>query len=68
MAYKNSLVGMIIGVTIGVTGLILYIPVLTNFFKFKHLTIHQVLLAIGVGAVSVLWFELIKLWKRNFAK
>ena len=68
LAYKNRLVGIIIGITIGVTGLILYIPVLTNFFKFKHLTVNQVLLAIGVGAVSVLWFELVKLWKRNFAK
>ena len=67
LAYKNSLVGIIIGITIAITGLILYIPVLTNFFKFEHLNMNQLLIAIGVGSVSVLWFELVKLWKRNFA-
>jgi P-type Ca2+ transporter type 2C len=65
LLYKNNLVGIIIGFTIGITGLILYTPVLTKFFAFEHLEIKSLLLAIGVGFVSVIWYELIKIWKRN---
>jgi P-type Ca2+ transporter type 2C len=65
LQYKNSLVTIIIGITIAITGLILYIAPLTKFFAFEHLKINQLILAIGVGFVSVIWYELIKLWKRN---
>ena len=63
--YKNNLVPIIIGITIAITGLILYVPVLTKFFYFEHLEINQLLLAIAVGFVSVIWYELVKLFKRN---
>jgi P-type Ca2+ transporter type 2C len=63
--YKNSLVGIIIGITIVITGMLLYIKPLTNFFAFEHLNNNQLFMAIGVGSVSVLWYELVKLWKRN---
>ncbi len=68
LLYKNNLVGIIIGITIFITGLLLYIKPLTNFFAFEHLNSNQLLIAIAVGSISVLWFELVKLWKRNFAK
>jgi P-type Ca2+ transporter type 2C len=66
LSYKNNLVSIIIGITILITGLILYIKPLTNFFAFEQLNINQLLIAIGVGSISVLWYELVKLWKRNF--
>ena len=65
LAYKNSLVPIIIGSTIGITALLLFVKPLTNFFSFEHLTTAQLVLAAGVGFVSVIWFEFVKLWKRN---
>ncbi len=63
--YKNNLIPIIIGITISITGLILYVPFLTNFFYFEHLEINQLLLAIAIGFLSVIWYELVKLFKRN---
>ncbi|TWI00615.1 Ca2+-transporting ATPase [Flavobacterium tiangeerense] len=62
--YKNNLVFIIIGITIAITGLLLYLKPLTIFFQFEHLTVNQVFIATGVGAASVLWYELVKVWKR----
>ncbi len=68
LVYKNSLVGIIIGITIFITGIILLVKPLTKFFDFEHLNINQLIIAIGAGSISVLWYELVKLWKRNFIK
>jgi P-type Ca2+ transporter type 2C len=65
LQYKNNLVAIIIGVTIIITGMILYVAPLTKFFAFEHLEMNQLLIAIGVGGVSVIWYELVKIWKRN---
>ena len=65
LLYKNNLVPIIIGITIVITGLILYIKPLTRFFEFEHLNSVQLLVAISIGIVSVTWYELVKLWKRN---
>ena len=64
LSYKNNLVSIIIGITILITGLLLYFKPLTNFFEFEHLNVLQLSIAIGIGSVSVLWYELVKLWKR----
>lgn len=65
LRYKNNLVFLITGTTIVITGLLLYVPSLMRFFKFDYLTIEQLLIAVGVGSISVLWYELVKIWKRN---
>ena len=65
MRYKNNLVFLVIGLTIVITGLLLYINPLTNFFGFEHLTFTQIILNVGVGIVSVIWFELVKWRKRT---
>lgn len=65
LAYKNNLVSIIIGITIAITGLLLYVQPLTNFFGFEHLSISQLFLSIGTGFLAVIWYELVKLWKRN---
>ncbi len=66
--YKNNLVPIIISITITITGLLLYVKPLTNFFQFEQLEISQLLMAIGVGFLSVIWYELVKLWKRATIK
>lgn len=64
LRYKNNLIPAIIGVTIGITGLLLYVRPLTKFFKFEALTLTQLGFCIGVGFVSVIWIELVKLGNR----
>jgi Ca2+-transporting ATPase len=41
---------------------------LTKFFGFEHLNITQVSIAIGVGFLSVIWYELVKIVKRKTTK
>ncbi len=64
MKYKNPLVPLIIGITIVLVLSLLYIPALTNFFEFEHLSITQLGISILAGASSVLWYELVKWGKR----
>ncbi len=64
LKYKNKLVPLIIGITLLLSLVLLYIPVITGFFKFTRLNPHQIMTALVVGAVSVLWFELVKWGKR----
>jgi len=63
--YKNNLVLMIIGITIGITSLILFIPVFSNFFLFEKVDTTQIGLSVLVGFVSVMWIEMYKLIKRK---
>ena len=66
LVYKNSLVGIIIFITISITGVLLYVKPISLFFSFEHLFYNQLAIAIGVGSISVLWYELVKVWKRNY--
>lgn len=65
LGYKNNLVVMIITLTIMMTGLLLFIPVFSNFFQFETVSASQVGLSILVGFVSVLWIEIYKWFKRR---
>jgi Ca2+-transporting ATPase len=65
LGYKNNLVFIITGITIAITGLLLYLKPLTDFFLFEHLNIKQILIAVGVGFLSVIWYELVKIAKRE---
>jgi Ca2+-transporting ATPase len=62
--YKNNLVPMIIGITIGITLLLLWVPMFSKFFQFEMITTTQLLISVGVGMVSVLWIEIYK-WMRR---
>jgi Ca2+-transporting ATPase len=68
LKYKNNLVLLIIGITISLTGTILFVPDISAFFQFQKLSLTQLGFSILIGSVSVLWFELVKLWKRNTSK
>jgi Ca2+-transporting ATPase len=65
LLYKNNLVPIVIGITIFVTVLLLYVQPLTAFFAFEHLNKNQLFFAIGLGFIVVIWYELVKLIKRN---
>ncbi|MFH6991651.1 cation-translocating P-type ATPase [Flavobacterium sp. FlaQc-48] len=66
LRYKNNLVPLIISITIFITGMLLYIKPFAVFFAFERLDLLSLSMAIGVGFLSVIWYELVKLWKRNF--
>jgi len=64
LKYKNNLVLLIIGITVSISGLILFVPFLSKFFGFGQLNLNQLLIASGVGVISVIWYELVKGIKR----
>jgi Ca2+-transporting ATPase len=43
-------------------GLILYLPFLRTLFHFNALHAADVAICVGAGIVSILWFEMLKLW------
>jgi Ca2+-transporting ATPase len=63
--YKNNLVGLIIGITILMTGLLLFIPAFSNFFLFEMVSVTQIGICVLVGSISVLWVEIYKVFKRR---
>ncbi len=65
LKYRNNLVLLIIGITILITGLLLYIPILSNFFKFTALSLNDLVIALSIGFVVVIWFEIVKWVKRK---
>jgi Ca2+-transporting ATPase len=65
LLYKNNLVGIIIFITIIITGLLLYVKTLNTFFGFDYLNVSHLSASIGVGFIAVIWYELVKLYKRK---
>ena len=65
LKYKNRLVGLIIGITIFIIALLLFIPPLTQFFKFEILSIKHLGISIVAGFVFVIWYEVVKWMKRK---
>lgn len=63
--YKNNLVPIMVSITIGVTLLLLFVRPFTNFFEFERLQINQIGISLGIGALSVLWYEGVKWLKRR---
>lgn len=64
LRYKNNMVLFIVLITIGIVALILHVNPLSTFFEFESLNILQLLISVGVGFVSVIWFEIVKWIKR----
>lgn len=65
LRYRNNLVPMIILITVILTALLLMVPAFTDFFKFKMITWSQLMVSIGIGSFSVIWFEIVKASKRS---
>ncbi|MCJ0741380.1 cation-translocating P-type ATPase [Pedobacter montanisoli] len=61
---RNMLFPIVIGLTLILLFAILYIRPFANFFQLKGLSLPELGIALLIAAVSVLWFELYKLYKR----
>lgn len=62
---KNPLFPLIIGVTLILLFMILYVPPLARFFHLTGLTLQRLGITFLVAAVSVMWFEGYKWTKRK---
>jgi len=58
----NPALWWVIGGTVLFLGLVLYIPLLRNMFKFDRLHSFDLWLCLTAGSVSILWFEGLKLF------
>ncbi len=67
LKFKNNLVLLIIGITLLITGLLLYVPILASFFQFVPLTLNELFISISIGSISVIWYEVVKAIKRKNA-
>ena len=65
--YKNNLVLIIIGLTMALTSLLLFVPVFSKFFLFEMVDYEQIGLSILIAFVSVMWMEIYKIFKRKKA-
>ena len=65
LKYRNNLVPLIILITVVLTAMLLFIPPLTRFFDFSSLEGVQILISTGIGFLSVIWYEIIKWYKRS---
>ena len=63
--YRNNLVPMIIGITLAITALLLYVPAFSRFFLFDVVSGTQLGMSGLVGLVSVLWIEVYKWFRRR---
>ena len=63
--YRNRLIPLIIGITVAVTALLLFVDPLTRFFEFERLKGSQLSLSIAVGFLFVVWYEFVKWYKRT---
>ncbi|NKI25768.1 cation-translocating P-type ATPase [Arenibacter sp. 6A1] len=59
---KNKLLPIMIGITILITGLLLFVKPFTQFFKFETLTTFQFVCSSMVGFMTTIWYELVK-WR-----
>ena len=63
--YKNNLVLGMIMITLILLLALIYIKPFASFFDFSAISIAQISLCFGIGSLSVLWYELVKLIKRD---
>jgi Ca2+-transporting ATPase len=58
---RNAALWWVVGGAVAFLGLVLYVPFLRGLFRFGPLHLNDLILCLGAGAVSVLWFELFKI-------
>jgi Ca2+-transporting ATPase len=57
LKYRNNLLLFIIGATIAITMMMLYVPAVNRFFLFSTINTTQLFISVGVGFLAVIWFE-----------
>ena len=63
----NALLWAVTGLTLGCLVLALYVPLLTQVFRFAPLPFEYLGIACGLGLASVAWCEALKLFRRGTA-
>jgi len=61
---KNKSLYWILGGTLIFLALVFYVPFLRNMFHFAKLSIDNIVLALGLALVGLVWFEILKYFKR----
>ena len=61
----NRTLWLVAGATLALLGLALYLPWLTRLFHFEALAWPDLLKTVALGLLSVLWFELVKKFRRR---
>ncbi|MDR9900052.1 cation-translocating P-type ATPase C-terminal domain-containing protein [Aetokthonos hydrillicola Thurmond2011] len=61
----NPALWWVIGGGIVFLGLVLYIPVLRHLFRFSFLHFEDLLVSLVSGVFSILWFEVLKIWRQQ---
>jgi len=62
LRYQNNLVPIMLSVTVLLTALLIYIKPLAAFFEFEALDFKSLIVAVGAGFISVIWYEIVK-WR-----
>jgi Ca2+-transporting ATPase len=60
LRYRNSLVPLIILITILLTAALLYITPVAEFFGFAPIPLSSLGIVTGIGFISATWFEIVK--------
>ncbi|WP_439505452.1 cation-translocating P-type ATPase [Sediminibacterium sp.] len=63
--YRNNLVLGMILITLVLLFSLIYIKPFAIFFDFAAISIQQLSICLAIGSISVLWYELVKLFKRH---
>jgi len=67
LRYKNRLLPMIIGITLLITLLLVYVKPLSRFFEFETMNLSQMGLCVLSGFSAVIWYELVK-WRKRIIR
>ncbi len=65
LAYRNKLVLNMISLTLTITGLLIFVEPLSDFFEFEPLSFVQLAISACIGFLSVIWHEIVKWNKRK---
>jgi len=63
LRFPNPSLWWVIGGTIGFLGLVIFVPFLRELFHFSVLHPLDLAVCVGAAACSILWFEVLKVWK-----
>jgi P-type Ca2+ transporter type 2C len=67
LRYKNNLVPLVIFATLIISGLLIYVGPLARFFEFEALQGIHLGVGIGLGFLSVIWYEVVK-WRARLKR
>jgi Ca2+-transporting ATPase len=65
LRYKNNLLIGVLIITLALLGSMLFVEPVTGFFRLSQPEMADVAICAGVAAISVFWFEAVKLWRRS---